>query len=136
MPMLLNPFRVDWRNSHYCQSVRCVTRSRIKIASLGISCGKSIDRVLVLPFRDAASCLSVSNCLLAIAKSWIRNGELVLALPYENLCANIERWPEFWIRVQGRIHGALRTGHIAIFQLIFRLVTQVPRRADRQHPRR
>src|SRR4030095_15971596 len=74
--MLLNPFRVDWRNSLYCQDLRCVTHRRIKIAGLGVRGGEGIERVLVSPFRDAASSLGVFNCLLAIAKCWVRASSL------------------------------------------------------------
>src|SRR4030095_11249906 len=158
---------------------------------LGVRGGESIERVLVSPFRDAASSLGVFNCLLAIAKCWVRasclkpcagvqcsaqsdtprvdrdkivkllqrfrvfpkvsvdgctqkgsldehwilperfiamrNGELVLPLPCKNLRALVERAPEFCISVQSRVHVALRTGHIAILQLLFRLVTQIHR---------
>ena len=69
--MLLNPLRVDWRNSLYCQDLRCVTHRRIKIPGLGVRGGEGIERVLVSPFRDAASSLGVFNCLLAIAKCWV-----------------------------------------------------------------
>jgi hypothetical protein len=68
--MLLNPFRVDWRNSLYREGLRCVTHRGIKIAGLGVRGSESIERVLVSLFRDAASSLGVFNCLLAIAKCW------------------------------------------------------------------
>jgi hypothetical protein len=68
--MLLNPFRVDSRNFLYCQGLRRATHRRIKIAGLGVRGGESIERVLVSPFRDAASSHCVFNCLLAIAKCW------------------------------------------------------------------
>jgi hypothetical protein len=72
--MLLNAFRVHRRNSLYRQGLRCVTRRGIKIAGFGVCGGKGVDRVLVLPFGNAASRLGVFNCLLAIAKRWIRAG--------------------------------------------------------------
>jgi hypothetical protein len=57
---------------HLLPGPALVTCRGIKIPSLGVSCGKGIDRVLVLPLGDATSSLSVFYCLLAIAKRWIR----------------------------------------------------------------
>jgi hypothetical protein len=74
--MLLNPFRVDWRNLLYCQSLRSVTHRRIKITDLSVCRGEGIDRVFILPFRDAASSLSVFNRLLTVAKCF-KNRSLV-----------------------------------------------------------
>jgi len=74
--VVLNPFRVQWRNVLYCQRLRCVTRRRSKITSLSVGSGKGIERVLVPPFRDTAGSLSVFNCLLAVAKRWIRASRL------------------------------------------------------------
>jgi hypothetical protein len=70
--MPLNAFRIDRLNSLYCQCLRCIPRGRTKIAGLGVCRGKGIDRVLVLPFGNAASSFGVFDRLLAIAKRWIR----------------------------------------------------------------
>src|SRR6266480_6761594 len=82
--MLLNPFRVDWRNSLYFQGLRCVTHSGIKIADLSACRCEGIDRVFIPPFRDAASSLSVFNRLLAIAKCWVRTSCLKPGALFQN----------------------------------------------------
>src|ERR1700756_2718909 len=66
--MPLNAFRIDRLNSPYCQCLRCIPRSRIKIACLGISCGQRIDHVFILPRHETASGLGIFDRLSAIAK--------------------------------------------------------------------
>ena len=55
----------------------------------------------------------------------ILNGKLVLPLAYKNLGAHVKRGPVFGIKVQNRIHVALRTGKIGGLNFLFCLVTQV-----------
>src|SRR6266576_4281377 len=75
--MPLNALRVDRLNSLYCQGLRCIARSRIEIACLGISCGQRIDHVLVLPRHETANRLGVFDRLSAITKRcvWARRME-------------------------------------------------------------
>jgi hypothetical protein len=93
--------------------VKLLQRFRVfpKVRVDGCTQKGSLDEPWILPERFIA----------------IRNGELVLPLPCKNLRALLEREPEFWVSVQSRVHVALRTGQIAIFQLLFRLVTQIHR---------
>jgi hypothetical protein len=55
------------------------------------------------------------------------NSKFILPLHCKNLRALVERGPEFWISVQSSLNVDLRTGQIAIFQLLFSLVTEVHR---------